>query len=134
MTKKSLYVLSAVGCIAGYIWLLISFLYPGHGVWSGCLVKQLFHIPCPACGSTRAVLAIIHGDMKEAFFLNPNGFLLVILLVTLPLWMLADFLLKKESYYDFYKKVDKVFIHSYVFLLFIFLVLSNWCWNICKGL
>ena len=134
MTKKGLYILSAAGCVAGYIWLVISFIYQGRGIGSGCLFKQLFHIPCPACGSTRAILAIIQGDMKGSFLLNPNGFLLTILLVVLPLWMLMDWIWKKDSYYSFYKKVDKAFTNKYILFLFFFLVLSNWYWNISKGL
>ena len=59
MTKKGLYMLSVVACAAGYVWLAASSMHAEEGVWRGCLFKQFFHIPCPACGSTRALEGII---------------------------------------------------------------------------
>lgn len=37
----------------------------------GCPVARLTHHPCPGCGSTRAVLALLHLHFGEAFELNP---------------------------------------------------------------
>jgi hypothetical protein len=39
------------------------------GAWR-CPTAALFHFPCPACGSTRATLALFHGDFKGVL-LNP---------------------------------------------------------------
>ena len=36
-----------------------------------CPVASLTHHPCPGCGSTRAVLALLHLHFAEAFELNP---------------------------------------------------------------
>lgn len=36
-----------------------------------CLMKRLLHIPCPACGGTRAGLCLLHGDIAAAFAYNP---------------------------------------------------------------
>ncbi len=36
-----------------------------------CLMKRLFHIPCPACGGTRAALGLLHGDFAGALLYNP---------------------------------------------------------------
>lgn len=130
MTRKGLYILSAVGCMAGYIWL---FLFDSGGE-TVCLFKRLFHIPCPSCGSTRAIATLMQGEVKEALLLNPLGILLALMLVVIPLWILVDVILKKDSYYLFYKKTDKLFGKKYVFLFFALLVLANWVWNITKGL
>lgn len=43
-----------------------------------CMFKRLTGIPCPTCGSTRAVLYLSHGDIATAFFMNPITALLVI--------------------------------------------------------
>lgn len=130
MTRRGLYILSAVGCLAGYIWLFL-FDLGGEMV---CLFKRLFHIPCPSCGATRAIAALMRGEVKEALFLNPIGILLALMLVVIPLWILVDVTLKKDTYYLFYKKTDELFGKKYVFLFFALLVLANWVWNITKGL
>ena len=71
--------LSVVACAAGYVWLAASSMHAEEGVWRGCLFKQFFHIPCPACGSTRALIALCQGHWKESLLLNPNGVLLAVL-------------------------------------------------------
>lgn len=45
-----------------------------------CAFARLVHIPCPACGSTRAALALLHLDLAQALRLNPAApFVLVTL-------------------------------------------------------
>lgn len=36
-----------------------------------CLFQYFFHIPCPGCGMTRAVLAALHFDLASAFAYHP---------------------------------------------------------------
>ncbi len=36
-----------------------------------CAFHALTGVPCPACGSTRAVLALLAGDPRAAFAFNP---------------------------------------------------------------
>lgn len=36
-----------------------------------CVFHGLFGLPCPACGSSRAFLALLHGELAQAFFYNP---------------------------------------------------------------
>jgi len=54
-----------------------------HEVFSVCLLKDLFGIPCPGCGITRAFLFLAHGNLRSAMELNVNSvpvFSLVVLL------------------------------------------------------
>lgn len=43
------------------------------GAWP-CPTAKLFHIPCPGCGSTRAVRALLTGDFSGVL-INPFGVL-----------------------------------------------------------
>lgn len=133
MSKRSLYILSATGCLAGYMWLFYSWATKATGL-SVCLFKKIYHIPCPACGSTRAVIEVFHGHLKEAFLLNPNGFLLAFGLVVLPMWLLYDGILRKDSLFHFYEKVNFLMGRRVVFGLFVSIVILNWIWTIYKDL
>ena len=134
MTKKGLYMLSDVACASGYVWLAASSMHAEEGVWRGCLFKQFLHIPCPACGSTRALIALCQGHWKESLLLNPNGVLLAVLMLLVPGWILLDIIKGKDSFFRFYLWVGRIFIRKRIFIIFLFLVLINWCWNIYKGL
>jgi hypothetical protein len=39
-----------------------------------CGFKTLTGVPCPTCGSTRAIVHLSHGDVASAFFMNPLVF------------------------------------------------------------
>jgi Protein of unknown function (DUF2752) len=45
-----------------------------------CAFAQLFHLPCPGCGSTRAVLALVQGDVHGLLRYNPLGPIMALLL------------------------------------------------------
>lgn len=56
---------------------VIQFLQP-H---SFCLFQHLLHIPCPGCGITRSIYAILSGNYADAWSYNPCGFIVVIALI-----------------------------------------------------
>lgn len=45
-----------------------------------CMFAKVTHAPCPGCGSTRAVLALLHGDLHDVFRYNPFGPAMAILM------------------------------------------------------
>jgi hypothetical protein len=45
-----------------------------------CVFARVLHLPCPACGSTRAVLALAHGDLEGVLRMNPLGPVAAVLL------------------------------------------------------
>lgn len=57
-------VLAAVGLIAA-LWLKLGLPTPL------CPLHALSGIPCPTCGVTRAVAALLHGEVGRAIILNP---------------------------------------------------------------
>jgi len=41
---------------------------PAHAI---CLLRRVFHLPCPGCGMTRAFAALAKGDWPAAVALHP---------------------------------------------------------------
>ena len=97
--KKILYNLLAVSCLAGYVWLFINYCTNGleQKFVDVCFIKHVTGMPCPSCGSTRSVLAILEGDFFGSLLLNPIGVLLFLILAITPFWLLFDFVSKKEN-------------------------------------
>ena len=48
-----------------------------------CPLRTLTGIPCPLCGSTRGVIAAVHGDLGRAVTLNPASLIVIVLAVML---------------------------------------------------
>lgn len=128
MTLRAFYTLCTVGCAGGWVWTWLSWTFAGQGLWRGCLFKQLFHVPCPSCGSTRAILALLRGDVAASVACNPLGLLLAAGLAVLPLWLLTDLLCRRASLYRLFLRVDLLLRRRRVFAVFVCLVLANWAW------
>ena len=52
---------------------IIFFFIKRFGVTTGsiCLIRGLTGIPCPSCGMSRAIIAVINGDIINAFKFHP---------------------------------------------------------------
>lgn len=57
-----------------------------------CTFAQIFHVPCPGCGSTRSSLALIRGDLEGVLRFNPFGPIMAVLLGALAVQALASML------------------------------------------
>ncbi len=51
-----------------------------NAFYTACPIHQYLHLLCPGCGSTRAIAALLHGQVREALRWNA-----LLLLVELPL-------------------------------------------------
>lgn len=122
-------------CIAGYIWISFNLhAEEKHSNVTTCIIKRCTNIPCPSCGTTRSIILLTHADFFNALILNPLGFFAAIFLIVVPLWILIDLLFKKDSLYAFYKSFELFLQKPKYAILFIFLIVLNWIWNIYKGL
>jgi hypothetical protein len=136
MKKTPLYIGIIVICFIGYVWLFFNSYYQStlasQNV-SFCLFKRMVGVPCPSCGSTGAILAVLQGDVYASLQLNPMGLMSFLAMVIIPLWVMFDSILKKDSFYVFYGYIETVCKNKKVAWTGVALVLLNWLWNIAKG-
>lgn len=135
-TRNKLYLILSVACLAGYAWLYYHYTSTtsaSAGV-EVCFIKNATSIPCPSCGTTRALTALLHGQYIESLYLNPFGALMAIALVVLPVWILIDLALRKSTLHSCYQTMERVVKKPQVALPLVLLVAINWIWNITKGL
>jgi hypothetical protein len=136
MSRKTLYPLLGLLLLAGYAWLAWN--AAGGAAYgavpAGCMFKAVMHVPCPACGTTRAILLLLHGDLSGSLLLNPFGAILFLALGVTPVWLLVDMLRNRESLYRFYMAAERVLIRkAWISVPLISLVIANWLWNISKS-
>lgn len=132
-----MYLLLGAVCLVGYTWVFYNINGGGEQDSSGfntCLIKRFTDFPCPSCGSTRSVLAIFKGDLYGALTWNPLGFILGVLMIVAPVWLVFDLLTKKETLLKFYRKMETALCKKWVAVPAVFLILINWIWNIYKDL
>ena len=79
----------------------------------GCPIKYFLHFDCPACGSTRAIISLLRGDIHSYFAYNP---------VALPLLAVVLFALHKGLFNLSRRTEMLILIPSaiYVFIVYIF--------------
>lgn len=59
--------LVAIGFVAA---MLLRFPPALYSFYPQCPIYRYFHIECPGCGTTRALAALLHGNVLEALRLN----------------------------------------------------------------
>ena len=137
MSKNKLYILILFACFLGFSWLL--FLKLAAVKNSGldltvCVFKRVTSLPCPSCGTTRAVSYMFNGEIVKSLFLNPFGIIVAGIMVVSPGWIIWDIIAKKQSFYNFYIKTEKLIRKKEIAIPLIVLVILNWVWNIYKHL
>ncbi len=137
MQKSKLYLFIILACFAGYGWLYFSLEHQQeiqNDEFSVCLVKNVTNIPCPSCGTTRAVMEISKGEIYQSILLNPFGIIVALIMLICPIWITYDYLSKKDSFYQFHTKSEAILRKKKVYIPLLILVLLNWIWNITKNL
>lgn len=134
MNRNKLYVLLSTACLTGYVWLAVTWNPSNSAEPGACLFKRLTGIPCPSCGSTRSVLALLHGDFSSGIYWNPFGIILISILLLAPLWILFDVVFRRQTLFSFYNQTERIIRRKWIAIALILLVILNWIWNIYKGL
>ena len=132
--RRNLYGLLALFCVAGYVWMTLNIdrRFETH-VGTVCVFKKVTTLPCPSCGSTRSMKAILEGDLVAGFSWNPMGYLLLMMLLVIPWWLLYDILMKRDSLHRVYRQAEQMVLKPVILWPGLILVVANWIWNIVKG-
>ena len=48
---------------------------------TACWFRAIFGLPCPGCGSSRAIISILRGDLRLALWFHPLIFLSIALII-----------------------------------------------------
>jgi hypothetical protein len=134
MTKSKLYTLLLIACFSGFIYLILTIYFAQSNLYGVCIIKNVTGIPCPSCGTTRAVQLLLQGSILESLQANPFGVLVAVIMFFVPFWIAFDLISKKETFYIAYKKMEATIKTHWLAAILIFLVLLNWIWNIYKQL
>jgi hypothetical protein len=69
--------------VAGIAWVALVTVFvlikPAGSEATLCLFRNATGLPCPTCGSTRAVLAVVDGRLLDAVLLNPLMFVATVI-------------------------------------------------------
>lgn len=136
LDRNKLYSILLIACLAGYIWLYYSITsnVTENKSVEVCLIKHATNIPCPSCGSTRSIISLTKGNFVEAFDLNPIGYIVALIMLISPVWIISDVILKNNSLFKCYQIIERHLKKPKYVIPLILLVIINWVWNITKGL
>ena len=132
--RNKFYLILFISCLLGYIWVYFSIktnITENKSV-KVCLIKNITNIPCPSCGTTRSIISLTRGDLIEALNFNPIGYLITVIMLITPLWIILDVIKKTKTLFDFYLKIETYLKMPKISIPLILLVLINWIWNITK--
>jgi len=115
---------------AGLIWLVVDAAM--DGTWTPCLFKLLTGIPCPACGSTRAVLALLRGENVLAY--NPLGIVTFAAALLTLVVLCRDLATGSDSLLHYWRRTEQFVRQPLVAAAGIALLTTNWMWTIARGL
>jgi hypothetical protein len=136
MSKSALYRFVGTTCLVVYGWVgfnLVRLFIKGSSAPDVCLLKSTTGVPCPFCGTTRSVMSVLQGEWMNALHLNPLGILLMVFVMIVPLWMLVDYILKRETFYQTFTKVKLLLRPKWWLAILVIIIVGLWFLNIVRG-
>jgi Protein of unknown function (DUF2752) len=97
-----------------------------------CPFKLVTGFACPACGSTRAVLAALDG--KDPLQYNPLGLVTFAVAAIVLALMVKDLAMDSDRLLRHWRNAEELLRRPPVALAGIAVLMSNWAWTISKGL
>jgi hypothetical protein len=137
MKKKNLYIFFISLSLFGYTWLAWNIFESArnHTVPTICTFKEVTHLPCPSCGTTRSLVLLAKGYIWESVMINPFGIILAFAMIIIPFWIVVDTLRKSDSFFKLYVSAERSLMQNvWLCIPAVAIIVLNWFWNITKGL
>ena len=125
--KKRLLIISLI-YLAGFVWIVCNVFFDLH--LTVCPSKLIYRLPCPGCGTTRALGLLMAGHPLDAAMMNPNIYLLLVVLVTLPVAVI----MQHFTGCDYLLRFDNYLKRKSVLIPILLIELGIWLKNIIQGL
>ena len=133
--KKHIHFLLFLSCFAGYAWLYMSYtFFSNQNSTTVCFFKNLTHLPCPSCGTTRAIILLLKGNFIGSMEMNPLGLIIFCVMAAIPIIVLYDLIKKENFIFNFYQKINMLFSQKKIAIPFFTFIIINWVWNLYKNL
>lgn len=143
MPAKRLYTYLVTLLVVGFAWVIFQMtrdLSYGENQTSYtnvevCLFRALTGAPCPACGSSRAIVTLLNGSLVGALWYNPLGVILLLGIIIVTPWLVFDIVTRRQTLYSAWNFLESHFVKRkiYIFVMVVAL-LANWVWNMFKYL
>lgn len=135
--RNKFYFNTSIVFLLGLMWCMYNRLVPAGSrlAWLKCPFKQITHLPCPGCGTTRGMLALIHGDISKTV-LCYNALCVVELpvLVLTAIWLAFDITTGRNGLYHTWARLNVCINRRWTLVAVVSVIGLNWMWNILKGL
>lgn len=133
MPQRTFYRLCILLCTVAYAWLGYQLSVEKQGgEFTPCFSKLFFHLPCPACGTTRGILFLLKGRPHDAFLMNPNAYLVSLLLLVVTALLVSDGLCRTDRLYRFYLYVDRLLHRKILFTCIVLLEAVIWAFHLYR--
>ncbi|MGV8827724.1 MAG: DUF2752 domain-containing protein [Breznakibacter sp.] len=131
MTRNRLYSIILAACMAGLIWVVWNHSnLRSDTIQPFCIFHKVTGLPCPACGTTRATVMLIHGQIWEAISTNPLSLATTTIMLLAPLWIAFDLVTRKSSLLVAYRWMEQQLKQKRVAIPLVLLVVAIWIRNI----
>ena len=100
----------------------------GQTCFAVCPSKLFYGLPCPGCGTTRATLQLLHGNLLAALRLNPNCLLAAAFLLFYPLLLLLS-LVRRRHYLPLLVEEGKRWMGGWIFWVLFGIIEGGIWWH-----
>ncbi len=134
--KKHIHILVLLSCFAGYVWLYINYTFLSNQNTTStiCFFKSITHLPCTSCGTTRAIILLLQGNIVGSVETNPLGLIILSVMLAIPFFVVYDLYKKENFVLSFYQKFNILFSQKKIAIPFFTFIIINWVWNLYKHL
>lgn len=132
MTRSKLYTVVFVTCILAYCWIGWNFYFANFNQqgFTLCIFKNITGLPCPSCGTTRAIVLLLNGDWGRSLEMNPLGVIECMALIILPFWIAFDVLKNRNTFQYIYLLVEQKLRKKYIAIPAVSILIAVWSWEI----